>query len=167
MALSLASSTLARPQAGGYERQTTSSTTGGYGSPTRSTSSVYGDTTGGARVPPECMMFGAYVPPAFLAAVCSLHMTPLAAGVMPSIPTGCLVPTAGQNSLLYGNGPVQKELQPTTTRSSVTQLGGGYNQPSTTSFTSLDGYEQATTSSTSTSATTTASYTGEEEETEE
>ncbi|KAL8907978.1 MAG: hypothetical protein Q9171_005640 [Xanthocarpia ochracea] len=56
-------------------------------------------------VPEQCMMFMPYVAPVFLEAVCSLHMTPLAPGSMPTFPTSCLSSAIGEQTDTYGDEP--------------------------------------------------------------
>ncbi|KAL8947887.1 MAG: hypothetical protein Q9222_005880, partial [Ikaeria aurantiellina] len=91
LALSLATGTLAHPA-----REHTGTGTGPSG-PME---------TGDSTVPPACKMFKPYVAEVFLEAVCSMHLTPLAAGIMPTINTACLMPqeTGGyqQNTDTYG-----------------------------------------------------------------
>ncbi|KAL8731535.1 MAG: hypothetical protein Q9166_003381 [cf. Caloplaca sp. 2 TL-2023] len=142
-----------------YERPTTTGVGDGYGQATiTGPSNPYNTSVG--QVSRQCMMFMPYVPPVFLEAVCSLHMTPLAAGVVQSIPTSCLAPTGGQNARPYSN-------QPTTTtypgsKNTYTQQGNTFTQDTNTyeqegPTTTNDGYGQPTTTATY-GVTTTGAY---------
>ncbi|KAL8713577.1 MAG: hypothetical protein Q9220_002439 [cf. Caloplaca sp. 1 TL-2023] len=94
-ALSLATGALAHPAHGTHTGTGTGTGTG--------PNNPY--ETGTGDVLPACKMFKPYVAEVFLSAVCSLHMTPLAAGVMPTINSACLVPqqSAFPNSNTYTN----------------------------------------------------------------
>ncbi|KAL8916374.1 MAG: hypothetical protein Q9172_006331 [Xanthocarpia lactea] len=56
-------------------------------------------------IPEQCMMFKPYVAPVFLEVVCSMHMTPLAPGSMPTFPTSCFSSAIGEQTDIYGDGP--------------------------------------------------------------
>ncbi|KAI4241905.1 MAG: hypothetical protein L6R40_004304 [Gallowayella cf. fulva] len=180
LALSLASSVLAMPQQENYLRQTTTTSLGenGYGARTTTTGPYVPGSTGGARVHPECMMFGPYVPPALLEAVCSLHMTPLGAGVVQSFPSSCLNPVAGQGGNTLLNEGTTLNLQQnqyngnsrTTSNynNQRTTTTDGYAVEATTTASRLaGGYGQATTTTSAEGSTTTGGYGGQVEEVEE
>ncbi|KAL8697822.1 MAG: hypothetical protein Q9201_006907 [Fulgogasparrea decipioides] len=87
-------------------------------------------------VPLQCHMFAPYVPQALLGAVCSLHMTPLTPGQMPTLDSACFA------------GPVHTQgtgtsNQPTTTHNGgPEQTGHGAGQTHTQEATSTNGVHQ-------------------------
>ncbi|KAI4111293.1 MAG: hypothetical protein LQ339_000754 [Xanthoria mediterranea] len=163
LALSLTSSAIARPQQGQCQQQQATTTfNGGYQMPQPTDTIPSG---GNNNVPRQCMMFMPYVPPALLGAVCSLHMTPLAAGSVPIVPTSCLsaggsrmtivdgdddedeyeLPEQPQPTTTLGNFGYQRQQQanyePTTTTSeSTTTYGGNYAGSVPTPSTPSSGY---------------------------
>ncbi|KAL8693540.1 MAG: hypothetical protein Q9218_001665 [Villophora microphyllina] len=153
LALALATGTLAVPQA--YERQTT----------TQPPASVEtGDST---KLPNECHMFKPYVAEVFLEAICSLHMTPLAAGKVPKINTECL---NGVNPLSIVKHRNSYQPQTATSRGGGDQYTSHQQTPMATPTSSVvyqgqqssqggGGYgQQTTTSLPATSATSTGGY---------
>ncbi|KAL8856620.1 MAG: hypothetical protein Q9178_006776 [Gyalolechia marmorata] len=96
-------------------------------------------------IPEQCMMFKPYVAPVFLEAVCSLHMTPLAPGSMPTFPTSCLSSAVGEETDGYGDGPEPSSSgnvpEPTSIdegqntfvpQPSAAQTGGSYEEATST-----------------------------------
>ncbi|KAL8651013.1 MAG: hypothetical protein Q9226_004896 [Calogaya cf. arnoldii] len=117
LALSLSSSAIARPQQNQQygDQATTTTSTDGYQVP-RVTDleempqitndftqhQVDNDTPSGGdgKFPKQCSMFMPYVAPALMGPICSLHMTPLAPGSKPIVPTSCF--SAGESQMTLG-----------------------------------------------------------------
>ncbi|KAL8851762.1 MAG: hypothetical protein Q9221_003372 [Calogaya cf. arnoldii] len=119
LALSLASSAIARPQQNQNRQngnQATTTSSDGYQVPPvtdleempqitndftqHQVDNDYPSGGDGVKVPKQCSMFLPYVAPALMGPICSLHMTPLAPGSMPIVPTSCF--SAGGSQMTLG-----------------------------------------------------------------
>ncbi|KAI4139101.1 MAG: hypothetical protein L6R39_006471 [Caloplaca ligustica] len=87
-------------------------------------------TTSSAPIPSQCHMFKPYVPEVLLSAVCSLHMTPLAAGVVPTINTACFAGQGPENTFLPTQ-PTAQTQGPFTRPQPMGTNTGGYGQATT------------------------------------
>ncbi|KAL8669106.1 MAG: hypothetical protein Q9168_006287 [Polycauliona sp. 1 TL-2023] len=125
LAVSLVSTANARPQQNQYNQQATTTFDDGQyqrsePTPTRGGGEYAQESSGADAMPTQCSMFKPYVAPGLLKAVCSLHMTPLAAGEKPTFPTSCFAGGAEPMSTmtlpnnLYNN---EKQYQPQVTPS--------------------------------------------------
>ncbi|CAO1601992.1 hypothetical protein XANCAGTX0491_005628 [Xanthoria calcicola] len=126
LALSLTSSAIARPQQGQYQQQQATTTfDGDYQAPQPTDTIPSG---GNDNLPKQCMMFMPYVPPALLGAVCSLHMTPLAAGSVPIVPTSCLSAGGSRTTLVDENDNDDEYEIPEQPRPTTTLANFGYQR---------------------------------------
>ena len=130
LAVSLVSTANARPQQNQYNQQATTTFDDGQYQRSEPTPTGGGgeyaqekyaqESSGADAMPTQCSMFKPYVAPGLLKAVCSLHMTPLAAGEKPTFPTSCFaggaepMPTMTLQNNLYNN---EKQYQPQATPS--------------------------------------------------
>ncbi|KAI4272416.1 MAG: hypothetical protein L6R38_006620 [Xanthoria sp. 2 TBL-2021] len=132
LALSLASIAIARPQQGqDQQQQPTTTFNGGY-QVSQPTDTIPGG--GDDEVPKQCKMFMPYVPPALLEAVCSLHMTPLAAGSMPVVPTSCLSAGGSQTTIVDEDDNEDQYEAPYQPQSTTTLQNVGYQRQAANNY---------------------------------
>ncbi|KAI4229452.1 MAG: hypothetical protein LQ349_006387 [Xanthoria aureola] len=151
LALSLTSSAIARPQQGQYQQQQATTTFDGDYQAPQPTDTI--PSVGNNNIPKQCMMFMPYVPPALLGAVCSLHMTPLAAGSVPIVPTSCLSAGGSRTTLVDENDNDDEYEIPEQPRLTATLGNFGYQRQQAN-------YGPTTTTSDSTTTTYGGNYAG-------